>query len=338
MESINQITFSATYYSDGRTTKNYYYDIFGNLTNDGEYSYTYDAYYNRLATSKNLATNQVTIYDYYVDGLRKSKGSTYYIWLDGNMVYEFSGSDSSTYTYGHRLLYSDDVKYVLNAHGDVVALLNNSGVVTKRYDYDAFGNELGIDNTDTNTFRYCGEYFDVETGQIYLRNRYYQPVTGRFTQLDPIKDGLNWYAYCYNNPVVFTDASGLDAIILTNEDSAGGFGHTSLLVQDSDGNWYYTYWGKQAAAVIQLPDDIVRYTLNGEIVESTMSSMENFNSALNDSLSFYGLNNITKDYTAATYVTGDFTKSLEQAYQNVNDASNHRGSDGTVLTFDDKKL
>ena len=87
-------------------------------------------------------------------------------------MYEFTSSDSDTYTYGHRLLYSDDTKYVLNAHGDVVALLNNSGVVTKRYEYDAFGNELSIDNTDMNPFRYCGEYFDTETGTIYLRARH----------------------------------------------------------------------------------------------------------------------------------------------------------------------
>lgn len=68
---------------------------------------------------------------------------------------------------------------------------------------------LNIDTADTNPFRYFAEYFDVETGQIYLRNRYYQPVTGRFTQLDPIRDGLNWYAYCYNNPVAFIDYTGL---------------------------------------------------------------------------------------------------------------------------------
>ena len=50
------------------------------------------------------------------------------------MVYEFTDDDSNTYTYGHRLLYSDNAKYVLNAHGDVVALLNANGVVTKRYE------------------------------------------------------------------------------------------------------------------------------------------------------------------------------------------------------------
>lgn len=67
---------------------------------------------------------------------------------------------------------------------------------------------LNIDTADTNPFRYCAEYFDAETGQIYLRNRYYQPVTGRFSQLDSIMDGLNWYVYCYNNPIIYIDKNG----------------------------------------------------------------------------------------------------------------------------------
>ena len=42
-----------------------------------------------------------------------------------------------------------------------------------------------------------------------MRARYYDSVTGTFTQEDPIKDGSNWYSYCMGNPVVFTDPSGL---------------------------------------------------------------------------------------------------------------------------------
>ena len=34
------------------------------------------------------------------------------------------------------------------------------------------------------TLRYCGEYFDNETGTYYLRARYYDPAIGRFTQQD----------------------------------------------------------------------------------------------------------------------------------------------------------
>ena len=49
---------------------------------------------------------------------------------------------------------------------------------------DAFGNEKDRVGSDPNPFRYCGEYFDVESGCYYLRARYYDPSVGRFTQED----------------------------------------------------------------------------------------------------------------------------------------------------------
>lgn len=86
---------------------------------------------------------------------------------------------------------------------------NASGTVTKSYDYDAFGNQKGAaDNADANPFRYCGEYHDAETGTVYLRARYYDPVVGRFTQVDPARDGTNWYVYCYGNPITLADSNG----------------------------------------------------------------------------------------------------------------------------------
>jgi RHS repeat-associated protein len=92
---------------------------------------------------------------------------------------------------------------MFNAHGDVVR--HGSTV----YKYDAFGNQLNATASDGNPFRYAGEYFDRETGTYYLRNRNYNPRNGRFSSEDPIKDGLNWYTYCVNNPIFFIDPSGL---------------------------------------------------------------------------------------------------------------------------------
>ena len=111
----------------------------------------------------------------------------------------------------------NDIFYLFNGHGDVTALTDKNGTVTKTYEYDAFGNEINPSTTDTNPFRYCGEYYDSETGSIYLRARYYNPSIGRFTAEDPIKDGLNWYAYASQNPVMFMDPWGL---AITKEDQA----------------------------------------------------------------------------------------------------------------------
>ena len=128
----------------------------------------------------------------------------------------------NTYFFGLYLVSSDDYRYVLNAHGDVVALVSASGIVTKRYEYDAFGVELNPDETDTNPYRYCAEYFDIESGTIYLRARYYNPAYGRFTQRDPAKDGINWYVYCANNPIIYIDPFGLENLVI-----AGGAYHAN---------------------------------------------------------------------------------------------------------------
>lgn len=77
------------------------------------------------------------------------------------------------------------------------------------YQYDAFGNLLEKREDVSNRILYTGQQYDQETGQYYLRARYYNPVVGRFLQEDTYRgDGLNLYAYCANNPVVYYDPSG----------------------------------------------------------------------------------------------------------------------------------
>jgi RHS repeat-associated protein len=48
-------------------------------------------------------------------------------------------------------------------------------------------------------------------GQIYMRNRYYDPATGQFTQTDPIglAGGLNAYGFAAGDPVSYADPYGL---------------------------------------------------------------------------------------------------------------------------------
>jgi RHS repeat-associated protein len=59
-----------------------------------------------------------------------------------------------------------------------------------------------------NPYMFTARAFDIETGLYYYRARYYNPYIGRFLQIDPAYQGINWYAYCGNNPINSSDPSG----------------------------------------------------------------------------------------------------------------------------------
>ena len=63
-----------------------------------------------------------------------------------------------------------------------------------------------------NNLRSAGQYHDDETGLYYNLNRYYDPKTGRYLRTDPFGEGLNLYAYVFNNPVGLIDPLGLCAV------------------------------------------------------------------------------------------------------------------------------
>lgn len=70
-----------------------------------------------------------------------------------------------------------------------------------------------------NPIRYRGYYFDSETGLYFLHARYYDPTVCRFisrddfSYLDPdTVNGINLFAYCLNNPVMFSDSTGHFAV------------------------------------------------------------------------------------------------------------------------------
>ena len=161
--------------------------------------------------------NDVVTYDYYANGMRKSKTVdgviTTHIWDGQNIVGEFIDGQFAGYLRGNRLIARQTANttqyYHFNGHGDTLSMTDGNGSALQNYTYDAFGNVANHHDFDTNPFRYCGEYFDQETGFIYLRARYYSPEIGRFVSEDPARDGLNWYAYCANNPVMFVDPMGL---------------------------------------------------------------------------------------------------------------------------------
>ena len=87
------------------------------------------------------------------------------------------------------------------------------------YNYDAWGRHTvsgsNIALGNKNPFRYRGYYYDTETELYYLQTRYYDPKLCRFINMDSLEyaeperiNGLNLFAYCGNNPVMFVDPSG----------------------------------------------------------------------------------------------------------------------------------
>lgn len=216
-DANNRLTQESSTQGGTTQTSSYSYDDNGNMigaTGSSNALYAYDGW-NRL-TSAQTGGNTAS-YAYNADNLRVSKtvngDTTGFILENGNVVAETDSSGIiAKYVYGLDLIYRevDGQKsyYRYNGHGDVTQLADGSGDVTSDYRYDAFGVEQDADAADTNPFRYAGEYYDSETGSIYLRNRYYNAATGRFTSEDPAEDGTNWYIYAGNNPVMFFDPSG----------------------------------------------------------------------------------------------------------------------------------
>src|SRR5262249_40693468 len=93
-------------------------------------------------------------------------------------------------------------------------LTDASGVVVNTYAYDPFGGSLWGTGTMENQFQYAGRSGVAidGSGLVYMRARYYDPGTGRFAAMDPIRltGDTNLYRYVRNNPTQFTDPRGTD--------------------------------------------------------------------------------------------------------------------------------
>lgn len=328
----------------GEKNKTYTYDQRGNIQNiEGRElrglsnaDFTFDSL-NRLTKVKTEDGKEVS-YTYNGDGLlyERLEGSSrtrYYYDEAAKLIAEAdvsSGTPSITYTYIYDLSgrlwsrvdhSSSQVQYYqLNGHGDVVGLSDSQGQQLNTYTYDIWGNPETEEETVPNIFRYSGEYWDSTTNLQYLRARWYDPNAGRFVSKDPYQGSLdnplslNRYSYVVNNPLKFIDPTGNDAVIITAKWGAFGGGHTSLLLQNETGDWFYTFYGNEKVISVQVDSQ-------------AMESLTNLNDWLQQdesSIQYYD-----KKYTSSTYIKGDFTSSLyymndlAQRYSDKYDSSNN---------------
>jgi RHS repeat-associated protein len=232
------------------------YDDDGRLTSDGTRSFTWDA---RGQLSAVTTPSGTVAYDYDPLGRRRSVD-------DGAQVIGFlhdganpvATTDATGTPTGRWLagLGLDSTLAITDAAGNTRTLLTDAlgstvgevdpaGGLSAGYTYTPHG-QATTTGSPTSAVTYTGREADP-TGLVYLRARYYDPKLGRFISPDPIGfagGDTNLYAYAFNNPVTYTDPTGLTPLALIGcaVGAAIGGGHAYLSGRKSG-------WGIAGAAV-----------------------------------------------------------------------------------------
>jgi RHS repeat-associated protein len=183
-----------------------------------------------------LTSYKGNTYYYNAEGLRIGKKTSNNIdvkyYLDGSrIIREVRGNKKLDYYYDESGLVGFSLNgkiylYIKNILNDIIGITDTTGTLLAEYVYDAYGNHKVCDDNETerneeefvgniNPFRYRGYYYDVETELFMVGHRYYNPEWGRWLSPDDIEyldpqsiNGLNLYAYCFNNPVMYKDSNG----------------------------------------------------------------------------------------------------------------------------------
>ncbi len=204
--------------------KSFTYDRQGGIVEEkgqtGPRRFTYNSRHQQIRVQTETGNVQENCYD--AEGLRyellENGRRTSFVYHNGELLHEKGGEtglsgEETSYHLGVGIEAFQRKQKIFYYHQDeqlnTTLISDGDAKLRNQYQYDAFG--VGLDALEelSNRIRYTGQQYDQLTGQYYLRARYYNPVFGRFIQEDVYQgDGLNLYAYCWNNPVVYYDPSG----------------------------------------------------------------------------------------------------------------------------------
>jgi RHS repeat-associated protein len=102
-------------------------------------------------------------------------------------------------------------RLVADQTGSIRLVVDSSGNVVERMDFDEFGNVLQDTAPGTQRFGFAGGLLDPDTGLTRFGWRDYAPDVGRWTAKDPLlfeSGDENLFAYVHSDPINFIDPSG----------------------------------------------------------------------------------------------------------------------------------
>jgi len=179
--------------SSGQLTK-FTYDFSGNLIQQADTGPT-------LNLTQTFVLDSLTNVAY----VNRSDGDQYLV-LSGQSIDQHDAAMHA----------SGQIEYGLtDAVNSTIATVDQTGAVKGRFLYEPFGQTTASGSTFP--FQYTGREPVSSNGLDYYRARFYSTSAGRFISEDPIgfRGGINAYSYVTDDPVSFTDPTGLALWICT---------------------------------------------------------------------------------------------------------------------------
>jgi RHS repeat-associated protein len=218
---------ASSWYASSNRINGWAYDNNGNILGVGSMSraFTYDAE-NRQVNATINSNGASYVYDGLGQRVQKTVNgvtATFVYDAFGNLASEYGPAEASPCG-------SNTPCYVSVDHlGSTRLLMDSTGAVQRRYDYLPFGGEL-LASTGSRTTgmgyvsapddvgpKFTSQTREPETAMDWFNVRDYDPAQGRFQSVDPGNAGAdpsdpqtwNMYAYVGNNPLSYTDPSGM---------------------------------------------------------------------------------------------------------------------------------
>lgn len=200
-----------------RGTQGFSFDIANRLSRaTGLADYTYDGHGRRTLVA--YANGQVARHLYSRSGqllstVHSTQGATNHVYLGDSLIAEINTLTGASYVHSDAL-------------GSPVARTNGSGQFLTRTRYEPYGATAA--GTNPRGIGFTGHVNDANTGLVYMQQRYYDPVAGRFLSVDPVttqtttNEHFNRYVYTENNPYRFVDPDGLAGEVFELPHQPGG--------------------------------------------------------------------------------------------------------------------